>query len=497
MNQQIQILVVDDEQVMREGCQRILSKRGWGVALARDGREGLDALKKNRFDMVLLDLKMPGMSGIEVLKEARSIDPKLLVMVITGYATIEFAVEAMKIGAYDFISKPFSPDQLILVIERALEKKRLEEEAERLRREQEKSLHDIATEKSKMMTIVNCMADGIVVIDRESQIVLKNPAAVRMLGIHGSNLVGEPLTQYIKDEVLNQLINEILTCKCSEHSVLSRELVVGEQTSIHLRAHACVVKSDEGEMLGAVIVLEDISYLKELDRMKTNFVAMVSHELRAPLASIEQQLMVLRDGFIGEVSEKQRHLIERIKERTDGLMTMIRNLLDLSKIETGQILYHKERTNLNELLRKTIELFSPQAATKKIALYLEEEEVLPQVEVDRSTMEVVFNNLVSNGINYTPPGGTITIRSSVEGDYIKIEVSDTGVGISPEDLPKVFDRFYRVRSEQTRHVVGTGLGLAVTKAIMEAHGGSIKVESELGKGTAFTVLLPLSEKEQE
>jgi signal transduction histidine kinase len=109
-------------------------------------------------------------------------------------------------------------------------------------------------------------------------------------------------------------------------------------------------------------------------------------------------------------------------------------------------------------------------------------------------MEVVFNNLVSNGINYTPPGGTITIRSSVEGDYIKIEVSDTGVGISPEDLPKVFDRFYRVRSEQTRHVVGTGLGLAVTKAIMEAHGESIKVESELGKGSTFFVILPKFEK---
>jgi two-component system phosphate regulon sensor histidine kinase PhoR len=255
--------------------------------------------------------------------------------------------------------------------------------------------------------------------------------------------------------------------------------------------------TNEGEILGSVIVLEDISYLKELDRMKSNFVAMVSHELRAPLAAMQQQLMVLRDGFVGDINEKQRHLLERVKERSDGLMTMVRNLLDLSKIEAGQILRHRERTDLNELLCKIVELFSPQAVAKKITLSLEEEKVLPLVEVDRGTMEVVFNNLVSNGINYTPQGGTITIRSLREGDYIKVEVSDTGIGISPEDLPRVFDRFYRVRSEQTRHVVGAGLGLAVTKAIVEAHSGSIEVTSEVGKGTTFTVLLPLPEKEQE
>lgn len=490
MPQEINILVIDDEQVMRDGCKRILSKRGWGVVLARDGQEGLDYLKKNHFDIMLLDLKMPGLSGMEVLGEVNRIDPNVLVIIITGYATVESAVEAMKIGAYDFISKPFSPDQLIIVVNRALEKKRLEQEAELLRREREKSLQDIATEKSKISTIVNCMAGGVIVTDREKQIVLNNPAAARMLGIHDTHLVGSPLSQCIKDEELNRLIGEIFTHKYSEPSILSRELVIGESPITHLRAHAVPVRSDEGEILGSVIVLEDISYLKELDRTKSNFVAMVSHELRAPLAAIEQQLMVMRDGFAGEITEKQWHILERIKERSDGLMSMIRNLLDLSKIEAGQIMQRRELINLNDLLGGVLDLFSSQAAKKKITLRLERGKEIPLVEADRSNMEVVFNNLVSNGIHYTPERGRIELKTRVEGDYVKIEVSDTGVGIDTEDLHKIFDRFYRIRSEKTRHVVGAGLGLAVTKAIIEAHSGSIEVESEVGKGTTFSVLLP-------
>jgi PAS domain S-box-containing protein len=484
------ILVVDDEQVIRDGCQRILSKRGCEVVQARDGQEGLECLKKDHFDIMLLDLKMPGLTGSEVLEKSKQIDPDLLVIIITGYATVESAVEAMKIGAYDFISKPFNPDQLTIVVNRALEKKRLEKETERLRLEREKSLQDVATEKSKIRTIVNCMADGVIVTDRESRIVLNNPAAARMLGLRDALLVGKPLSECIQDEELGRIIGEICACTYSEPSILSREFVVGESTVTHLRAHSCPVTSDEGDILGSVIVLEDISYLKELDRMKSNFVAMVSHELRAPLAAIEQQLMVMRDGFAGEVSEKQRHIIGRIKKRSDGLMTMIRNLLDLSKIETGQIMQQKELVNMNDLLRGVLDLFSSQAAGKKITLRFEEAREAPLIEADRSNMEVVFNNLVSNGIHYTPEGGSIGLETTVEEDFIKVEVSDTGVGIDSEDLHKVFDRFFRVRSEETRHVVGAGLGLAITKAIVEAHLGCIEVKSEIGKGTTFSVLLP-------
>ncbi|MDP3017354.1 MAG: response regulator, partial [Deltaproteobacteria bacterium] len=185
MPDQVNILVIDDEQIMRDGSSRILSKDGWGVITAENGQLGLDVIKSRSedIDVILLDLMMPGMSGMEVLDHIRAINPNLLVIVITGYATVESAVEAMKKGAYDFIPKPFTPDQLRIVVRRALEKRSLQKEAEFLRREREKSLRDIATEKSKVKTIINCMGDGVLVCDRDGCIVLTNPAAGRMLKV--------------------------------------------------------------------------------------------------------------------------------------------------------------------------------------------------------------------------------------------------------------------------------------------------------------------------
>ena len=166
------ILVVDDEQIMRDGCTRILSKENWEVVAADNGETGLEAIKSgDGFDLVLLDLMMPGISGMEVLESVRQVDTNLLVIVITGYATVELAVEAMKKGAYDFIPKPFTPDQLRIVVQRALEKRTLQKEMETLRLEKEKGLRDIATEKSRIMTIINCMGDGVLVCDRDSCVV--------------------------------------------------------------------------------------------------------------------------------------------------------------------------------------------------------------------------------------------------------------------------------------------------------------------------------------
>ena len=183
MPDQVNILVIDDEQIMRDGCSRILSKDGWSVITAENGKQGLEEIQSHpeNIDVILLDLMMPGMSGMEVLDQVRTIDPNLLVIVITGYATVESAVEAMKKGAYDFIPKPFTPDQLRIVVRRALERRALQKEAEFLRRERERSLRDIATEKSKIKTIINCMGDGVLVCDRDGCIVLTNPAASRML----------------------------------------------------------------------------------------------------------------------------------------------------------------------------------------------------------------------------------------------------------------------------------------------------------------------------
>jgi two-component system phosphate regulon sensor histidine kinase PhoR len=486
------ILVIDDEQIMRDGCSRILSRDGWSVICAENGGQGLEEMKgrPENIDVILLDLMMPGMSGMEVLDHIRAFDPNLLVIVITGYATVESAVEAMKKGAYDFIPKPFTPDQLRIVVRRALERRTLQKEAEFLRKEREKSLRDIATEKSKIKTIINCMGDGVLVCDRDSCIVLSNPAASRMLKAPETCLLGHTLNQCNLPQDLSHTIGESLQTKDMSYTSVSQELGVGEPGDIFLRAHTAPVRNDIGEIMGSVTVLQDISHLKELDKMKSEFIAMVTHELRAPIAAVEQQLTVILNKMAGEVTEKQEQLLSRAKQRTRGLLDLIKDLLDLSKIEAGKMVQYKEPLSLQGVIQRVVDLMRAEAENKKIDLQFSAPSKISLIHADRNSMEGIFTNLISNAIKYTPEGGKVWVHLGEEGGFVKANVSDTGIGIKREDLPRIFDKFYRVKNTETRQIVGTGLGLSIVKSIVDAHLGSITVESEEGGGTTFTVSLP-------
>ena len=492
MADQVNILVIDDEQIMRDGCSRILSKDGWSVLTAENGKKGLEEIQGHPegIDAVLLDLMMPGMSGMEVLDQIRTIDPNLPVIVITGYATVESAVEAMKKGAYDFIPKPFTPDQLRIVVKRALERRFLQKEAEFLRKERERSLRDIATEKSKIKTIINCMGDGVLVCDRDGCLVLTNPAASRMLKTHEAVLLGNFLYQCNLPAELSKTIQESLEAKDTSYSSVSQELGFGEAEEIFLRAHTAPVRNDVGETIGSVTVLQDISHLKELDKMKSEFVAMVTHELRAPIAAVEQQLTVILNGMAGEVTEKQEQLLSRAKERTRGLLDLIKDLLDLSKIEAGKMIQYKEPLSLQEVIQRVVDLMRAEAENKKIDLQFSTPSKISFILADRNSMEGIFTNLISNAIKYTPEGRKVWVTLGEDGEFVKATVSDTGIGIKKTDLPRIFDKFYRVKTTETRQIVGTGLGLSIVKSIVDAHLGSISVESEEGGGTTFTVSFP-------
>jgi two-component system phosphate regulon sensor histidine kinase PhoR len=492
MPNQANILVIDDEQIMRDGCSRILSKDGWSVISAQNGSQGLEEIKSRPgdVDVILLDLMMPGMSGMEVLDHIRNFNPNLLVIVITGYATVESAVEAMKKGAYDFIPKPFTPDQLRIVVKRALERRALQKEAEFLRKEREKSLRDIATEKSKIKTIINCMGDGVLVCDRDNCIVLSNPAASRMLKAPETCLLGNDISQCNLPPDLSKTIAESLRTKDLSYTSVSQELGIGEPVEIFLRAHTAPVRNDLGEVMGSVTILQDISHLKELDKMKSEFIAMVTHELRAPIAAVEQQLTVILNKMAGEVTEKQEQLLLRAKERTKGLLHLIKDLLDLSKIEAGKMVQYKEPLALQEVIQRVVDLMKAEADNKKIDLQFSAPPQISLIHADRNSMEGIFTNLVSNAIKYTPEGGKVWVNLAEEGGFVKATVSDTGIGLKKEDLPRIFDKFYRVKSTETRQIVGTGLGLSIVKSIVDAHLGSITVDSEEGGGATFTVLLP-------
>jgi signal transduction histidine kinase len=274
------------------------------------------------------------------------------------------------------------------------------------------------------------------------------------------------------------------------YTSVSQELSIGEPGEIFLRAHTAPVRNDLGETLGSVTVLQDISHLKELDKMKSEFIAMVTHELRAPLAAVEQQLTVILNKMAGEVTAKQEQLLSRAKERTRGLLTLIKDLLDLSKIEAGMMVQYKEPLSLQELVQKVVDLMRAEAEAKKLDLQFTVPSELSLISADRNSMEGIFTNLISNAIKYTPEGGRIWVTLNEEDGFIKATVSDTGIGIKKEDLSRIFDKFYRVKTVETRQIVGTGLGLSIVKSVVEAHLGSISVESEEGGGTIFTVLLP-------
>jgi PAS domain S-box-containing protein len=486
------LLVIDDDQTMRDGCSRILSKDGCTVITAENGQRGLDEIRSRHgeIDVVLLDLMMPGVSGMEVLEQTFRIDSDLLVIVITGYATVESAVEAMKKGAYDFIPKPFTPDQLRIVVKRALERRALQKEAELLRRERERSLRDISAEKSKIKTIIHSMGDGVLVCDQDGSIVLTNPAANRMLHVSGDDLLGKLLSEANLPEELSSTIQESLKMKDSAYTSVSQELILGESGEIYLRAHTAPVGNDLGEIMGTVTVLQDISPLKELDKMKSEFIAMVAHELRTPIATVEQQLSAILNKTAGDLTVKQEQLLSRAKERIRGLLILIKDLLDISKIEAGKMVQYKAPLALQEVIQKVVDFMKTEAERKQIDLQSSYSAQTSLICADRNSIEEIFLNLLSNAIKYTPEQGKVWITLGEEHGFVRASVSDTGIGIKKEDLPRIFDKFYRVKSAETRQIVGTGLGLSIVKSIVDAHLGSISVESEVGKGTTFTLSFP-------
>jgi PAS domain S-box-containing protein len=481
------ILVVDDEKVIRDGCSRLLDLEGYKVLTATNGQEAVDLVAREPLDLILCDLVMPLMGAFEVLEEVKASHPDLPLIVITGHGTVANAVEAMKKGAYDFITKPFRADHLVLIVKRALDKYSLERRARQLQEAQAQNLYDLAMEKSRIRTIINCMADGVMVTNRELEIVLHNPTLMRLLELSESLVEPAPLSECFVDDDLVKGLKGILEANGKQPGLISREFRKGSR---YLQAMSAPVPGLDGQVLGTVTVFQDITTFRQLDEMKSNFVQMVSHELRSPMASIKQLLTVVLDGLAGPLMDKQRDLLSRSQLKIQGLLDLINDLLDVAKIESGYAFQQQVPVRLREILEQTVSLMKPRAETQNVSLQLDLPPELPLIQADPRSMEELFTNLVSNAVHYSPDGGKVLVSAVSHGDYLTVLVSDTGIGIDAEEIPKIFDKFYRVKHPKTRQVVGTGLGLAIVKGIVESHRGSIEVESQPGVGTTFRVLLP-------
>ena len=488
----LHILIVDDEQGIRDGSKRILTRMEFNVSTAASGQEALEVFQEIKPGMVLLDLKMPGMDGMEVLERLKKIDDSVIVIVITGYATVETAIQAMKNGAYDFIPKPFEPDQLRIIVNRAAEKIRLERAAEELARERQRTLLDLGTEKSRIRTIIESLPNGVLVTNTLGRVVLMNPAFKQLLGFDVEHPVGESIDRYLPNEGLCKLVMEI-----SQGRHIDYEDIPEYEFSIskgqYFMAKGRPVLGQKKECLGAVVTVVDITALKMIDLMKSEFVAKVSHELRSPLSTIHEQLAVVLSDMMDIAPETDQKILGRAKEKTHSLISLIGDLLDLSRIEEGIICKEPVPVQVDALLKNIIDFLKDKANAKKQTLTLEiMDEHLPELQADPIAIESVFGNLITNAINYTPENGHIRITAEVVGINIKVNVIDNGFGIEDRHLGHIFERFYRVKNDQTRYITGTGLGLPIVKELVQALGGFVEAESEFGKGSTFTVLLPVA-----
>ncbi|MBW2052488.1 MAG: response regulator, partial [Deltaproteobacteria bacterium] len=303
MKEAINILVVDDEEKIREGCYRVLTDKGFKVFTAENGQAALDTLAGEEMDVILLDLKMPGMDGEEVLELAHEKYPDIPVIIITGHGTIDTAVECMKKGAYDFITKPFQIRQFMLPVNRAADKRRLEQKARQLQQETIRNLYDLNLEKSRLRTMINCLANGVMITNRNLEVVLFNPALTRLLGVNEEIQTPAPLSRFIEDGSLLETLKEIQSDLDSTDKLISQELVIG---NIAVRAISAPALGPDNTVAGTITVLEDITAFKQLDQMKTDFVNMVAHELRSPLVSIKQLVNVMLEGLCGPLEDKQQ-----------------------------------------------------------------------------------------------------------------------------------------------------------------------------------------------
>ncbi|HPG37764.1 MAG TPA: response regulator [bacterium] len=487
--QDVKILIVDDDEISRIGCERILEVSDYKVDLAENGLDGLEKIKSSDYDLVVTDLMMPKMGGMEFLQEIRKVDEKIVPIVITGYATIENAVDAVKMGAYDYLAKPFTPDEFRTKVERALEKRRLLLETEQLRQERDKNMLEHSIEKSRTLTIVNCMSEGVIATNTAGQILLMNPAAVKMLRLKHHNVIGKKVTGLLSNTDLEEKISAALK-KVTSCEILERfEVTTGEGRV--LQPNITPIINEKGECIGTVAVLIDVTEEKKIEKMKADFLNLVSHELKAPLGAIEGYLNIILDGVTAGQPEKEKSFISKSRDRAHELLDLVNDLLDLTRAERKISAKVMSPVDVNTVLMDTFEFYKNEAKTKSINYTIDLTAALPKIRGNREELSRLFANLVSNAIKYTPAKGQVLITTESNEKQIYIAIKDTGIGMSKEDAAKVFDEFYRAGNAVAKKISGTGLGLAIAKKIVEEHNGYIEVESELEKGSTFTVILPV------
>lgn len=352
----------------------------------------------------------------------------------------------------------------------------------------ESAISALFSEKQRLSATLTNMQDGIFLADGNLQVLLMNPQAESYLGVGGEKAVGNFLEEVVPDAGLREICRQLKRRGCSEtfSQEVSTELPLPRTLKV---LHSPLRIDEEHPPSARVIVLHDMTREKEIDRMKSQFVSMVSHELRTPLTAIKGFAGTLLRFWKSLPESKKRRYLRIIDEEGSRLTKMIGDFLDISRIESGRMEMKKTSMNMEAACRQVAEKLK--GAYPKVRIPIRLPKNLPNISADQDYIERVLLNLLSNAMKYTRPNGKVEITGRLKIDKIEVSIRDEGPGISPEDMPKLFERFVRLNDEVSQTTRGTGLGLAICKGIVESHGGNIWVESKVGKGSRFCFTLPV------
>ncbi|TAK09099.1 MAG: response regulator [Candidatus Manganitrophaceae bacterium] len=532
------ILLVDDEEALLETLRSILELDGYQVVTVSSGEEAIQTMERSSFDLILTDLKMKGISGLDVLAHAEKLWPRPVTILLTGYASLESAVEALNRGAYAYLVKPFGIEGLKTSIRQGLEKRRLSEV---------EVLYQIARTFISTLQFDSILREVLREASRltgfpRSLFLLYKGREMRQVGETGDDAGWvDAVTSLLKEdtEFLTQLEKgEIVLIPNSEreapqaHPILSRlgiktllavpviyqgqlggvlyldsqaatpaftkrdfRLVVGladlAALAIQNASLFDELKRMNRNLRKTKLALEEANReLKSLDQMKTNLLSNVSHELKTPMVAVKGYTSLVLKGKAGPVADLQKEYLEIALRNIHKQLDLIDDLLDFSKLETSEQALSLERVDLIDMLNESLQLIRPKAEERKIKVVSPAEAGPSWVFAHRKKMGQVFDNLFSNAVKFTPEGGKIAIRlKDQKNGRILIAVSDTGIGIPEQKQEKIFDRFYQVESSESRRYGGFGLGLAIAQDIVKWHGSKIRVTSRPGRGAEFSFSL--------
>jgi two-component system, OmpR family, phosphate regulon sensor histidine kinase PhoR len=345
---------------------------------------------------------------------------------------------------------------------------------------------NLNSEKAKLDLVLSSMFEGVIVTDADEKIILMNPS-LRKLFLIDVNPQGKKPLEVIRNTAVDDMVEKIIQGK---QQLATEEIVISLPEEKILKVNGVPIMSNN-RLEGAILVFHDITELRRLERVRQDFVANVSHELRTPISSIKGYAETLLEGALKD-KVNAREFVDIIYQDANRLAALINDLLDLSKIESGKLKMSFTVLDPVVLINKGVTVIDNQAKAKSITLKTDIPQDLPKIQADETRFAQVMINLLDNAIKYSSEGAQVIVSAKLVDSFLQIDISDTGMGIDEDDLPRIFERFYRVDKARSRELGGTGLGLSIVKHIVSAHGGQVWVKSELGRGSTFSFTIPLA-----